>query len=41
MNNNIEKLLELFEYFNFNIKQLEEDIKILENILRSHRNNYN
>lgn len=41
MNNNIEKLLELFELFNFNIKQLEEDIKILENILRSHRNNYN
>ena len=30
----IVKLLELFELFNFNIKELEEDIKILKNYLK-------
>lgn len=39
-NNQIEKLFDLFDHFNFNIKQIEQDIKTLENILRSHRNNY-
>tara|TARA_A100001011_G_scaffold390341_1_gene473581 strand:+ start:729 stop:860 length:132 start_codon:yes stop_codon:yes gene_type:complete len=36
------RLLELFEIFNFNIKQIEEDMKILKNILRKKQreNNY-
>lgn len=29
------RLLELFEIFNFNIKQIEQDMKILKNILRN------
>ena len=36
------RLLELFEIFNFNIKQIEQDMKILKNILRNKQreNNY-
>jgi hypothetical protein len=35
------KLLELFEIFNFNIKQIEQDMKILETLLKKYTKNAN
>ena len=38
---NVDKLFELFSYFKYSIKQIKEDMKILENILRKQQNHYN
>lgn len=35
--NNIDKLLELFMYFKFCIKEIEEDMKILKKLLSEHQ----